>query len=349
MKNSGKMIAVLLLLALLPLVPVFSGGTNDAGTKTPKNLSVLVYITGMVAGSPPYEHLKAGAESFAASHSGVTVKVYEAGFNQAEWEQQLETLVASGEYNLVIGSNPSLPELCAKVGAKFPNQKFIITDAQMAGNPQICTYLYNQYEQSLYLGYLAGLITTSKMSYAKPDKKLGFIAAQNYPLLDKHIIPGFLDGARMVDPAITLDTRIIGSWGDANKAQDLTTSMMGTGVDVFASIAGGAAQGMIKAATDNHAYVVYHNTNEYNKAPGVIVGCGIMEQKRLVEEILANVLAGKIQYGTSTTVGVKEGYLGFIDNDPGYTNYIPKDIQDKFSAFMNDIRAGKIKYTVPPL
>jgi simple sugar transport system substrate-binding protein len=74
-----------------------------------------------------------------------------------------------------------------------------------------------------------------------------------------------------------------------------------------------------------------------------------MEQKKLTEEILADVLAGKIQYGSSRTIGVKEGYLDFIANDPGYSGSLPRDIQDKFIAFMNDIRAGRVPYTVPAL
>jgi simple sugar transport system substrate-binding protein len=348
-KHSGGK-AVLLGAALIFLAgaPAFARPGRDQGAGQ-GTLSVLVYITGMVAGSPPYELLAAGAESFAASHPGVRVKVYEAGFNQAEWEEQLSSLVAGGEYDLVLGSNPSLPEICVSVGSKFPNQKFIITDAQYAGNPQISTYLYNQYEQSLYLGYLAGLITTSSMPRANAAKRIGFIAAQEYPLLNNHMVPGFLAGARMVDPEITLDFRVIGNWFDANKAADLAGSMIDAGVDVFASIAGGAAQGLIKTAQEQGAYVVYHNTNEYQAAPGVILGCGLMEQQKLVEEILAEVLAGTIRYGTARTVGAAEGYLDFIANDPGYTNYVPPEIQQRFNAFVADIKAGKVAYTLPPL
>jgi simple sugar transport system substrate-binding protein len=111
----------------------------------------------------------------------------------------------------------------------------------------------------------------------------------------------------MADPGISLDFRVVGNWYDANKAADLAASLIAGGADVFAVIAGGAAQGLIKTAAEQGAYVVFHNTNEYSAAPGVIVGCGVMEQKKLVEEILSDVLAGKIQYGTSRTVGVKEG------------------------------------------
>jgi simple sugar transport system substrate-binding protein len=360
MKSAWKMTAekAVFLAAVLAFfaAPAFAGGAFHSGAKngSPRDgqknsLSVLVYITGMLAGSPPYELLAAGAESFAAAHEGVRVKVYEAGFNQAEWEEQLSSLVASGGYDVVLGSNPSLPEICANVGKKFPNQKFVITDAAYEGNPQISTYLYNQYEQSLYLGYLAGLITVSNMPHANPAGRLGFIAAQEYPLLNNHIVPGFLAGAKMADPGVTLDFRVIGNWYDANKAAELAESMIGAGVDVFAVIAGGAARGLIKTAAERGAYIVYHNTNEYSAAPGVILGCGLMEQKKLAEEILADVLAGKIQYGASRTVGAADGYLDFITGDPGYAEYVPPEIQAKFNSFLADIKAGRINYTLPPL
>jgi simple sugar transport system substrate-binding protein len=340
---------ILLALVLLAGARIFAAGGRERDAGREDRFSVLVYITGVVAGSPPYELLAEGAQSFAASHPNVTVKVYEAGFNQAEWEEQLTSLVAGGEYDLVLGSNPSLPEICANVGNKFPGQKFVITDAEFRGNPQISTYLYNQYEQSFYLGYLAGLVTTSSLPRANGAKKIGFIAAQEYPLLTRHIVPGFLDGARLADPAIELDFRVIGNWFDANKAAELASGMIDAGVDVFASIAGGAAQGLVRSAVDRGAYVVWHNTNEYQLAPGVIVGCGLMEQKKLTEEILADALAGKINYGSSRTVGIREGYLDFIADDPAYAAALPQDIRDAFAVFIGDIRAGRISYTIPPL
>ena len=344
-----KILAAGAFCALVFCILTLAGCKAKEPKATGGDFSVLVYITGVVAGSPSYEMLAAGAEEFAKTHSGVQVTVYEAGFNQAEWEEQLTSLVADGNFDLVLGSNPSLPEICANVGKRFPRQKFIVTDAQYLGNPQISTWLYNQYEQALYLGYLAGLITVSNMPHANSIKRIGFIAAQEYPLLTRHIAPGFLDGAHLVDPAIELDFRVIGNWYDANKAADLASGMIDTGVDVFTSIAGGAAQGMIRAAKERGAYVLSFNINEYALSPGVIVGCGLMEQKKLVEEILASAIAGKVQYGASRTVGAKEGYLNFSDDDSGYRDYLPADIQERFNRFMNDIRAGKIDYTVPPL
>jgi simple sugar transport system substrate-binding protein len=187
------------------------------------------------------------------------------------------------------------------------------------------------------------------MEHANSAKKIGFIASQEYPILNKHLVPGFIDGARLVDPEITLDFRVIGNWYDANKAADLCASMIDSGVDVFAVIAGGAAQGLIKTAERMGAYVVFHNTNEYAAAPGVIVGCGLMEQKKLTKELLADELAGKIQYGASRTVGISDGYIRFIADDPGYRDFIPEDIQNKFNAFLKDLAEGRADFKTPPL
>lgn len=344
-----KFLATLLVIALITImIPLTASGVKES-VKEDDTISVLVYITGVVAGSPPYQALNDGAEKAALMYDNLKVKVYEAGFNQASWEEALTSLVATGEYDVVLGSNPSLPEIAARVGKKFPNQKFIITDAFLEGNDQIRTYMYNQYEQSLYLGYLAGLVTTSDMEYANEKLKIGLIAAQEYPLLNKHMIPGFLDGARMVDKGIELDFRVIGNWFDANKAAELASSMISGGVDVFAVIAGGAAQGLFKVASRDGAYIVFHNTNEYKAAPKRVVGSGAMEQEKLVAEILEDVVNGSVEYGKGSVVGLKEGYVGFFFDDPLYEASLPVEIRDNFETFMDKLAQGAISYTLPTL
>ncbi|MCL2599619.1 MAG: BMP family ABC transporter substrate-binding protein [Treponema sp.] len=312
-------------------------------------VSVLVFIPGMVAGSPTYEMMVEGALEFARENGGMEIRVYEAGFNQARWEEQLLSMVAGGQYDLVLSSNPALPEIAASVGRVFPSQKFVITDAYYPGNPQIMTYMFNQFEQALFLGYLAGLVTTSDMPHANSARRIGFIAAHEFPMLTRQMIPGFLKGAHLVDPEIELDFRVIGNWFDAGKASELALGMINAGVDVFTSIAGGATQGLVHAIRETGAYAVFFNTNEYGQAPGLVMGSGMVKQRELTKEILANFLEGNIQFGVSRTVGVQEGYIDFIFDDPGFREHVPAYIQERLAAFMDDLRAGRIEFDVPPL
>ena len=343
-----KKVLSICLIFLISFSVVFATGNSEIAEETKDGMSVLVYVTGVVAGSPTYQMMVEGAEEFQKERENVTLKVYEAGFNQAEWESQLTDLVATGQYDVVVASNPSLPEICQNVAAKFKNQKFIITDAYKEGNSQITTYLYNQYEQGLLLGYLAGLVTTGDMKYANPEKKIGFVAAQNYPLLESHIIPGFLDGARMVDPDITLDERIVGNWYDAGKAAELSKSMTDNGVDVFMVIAGGATQGVITTAEEQGAYIVLPDTDEYKNSDN-IVGCTQMYQKRMVHEALCSAYDGTIEYGKATIVGIKEGYIDFVDDNPLYAKANSETVRAEFDSFLEKIRAGDIDYTTPEL
>jgi len=310
---------VLLIITLFASI----GCSRSNNVKNPgQELSVLVFVTGVITGSPTYELMVEGALSFAKENPQVSVKIYEAQMNQALWEQQLAEMVSGGQYDIVIGSNPSLPEICENVSKMFPNQKYIILDANHTGNPNIKSYFYNQYEQSLFLGYLAGNVTTSK--------KIGFIAAQEYPLLINDMVPGFIKGARLVDPGIELDFRVIGSWADAGKAAELTSAMIDSGVDVFTSIAGGASQGLIRTAVDRGAYMVWYNTEAYNLAPGFIVGCGIMRIKEITENILKDALNNNIRYGETTILGIKDGSLVF-------STIFDRNIIDNFLEIYNDL------------
>ena len=175
-----------------------------------KPYKVAVFVPGVRAGNAIYDGMAKGVEKAVSEIAGASVKVLEAGFNQAQWEEKLTSLVATGEYDLVVTSNPSMPELCAKVGKSFPQQKFLNLDGQLAGNKQVYTVLYNQTEQGYVTGYLAGLASVSSMKGANKDKKVGLIMGQHYPVMDKIIAPGFEQGLKAVDPAFQLDIREIG-------------------------------------------------------------------------------------------------------------------------------------------
>lgn len=311
-----------------------------------KPVKVAVFVPGVTAGSPIYEGLVAGVQKAVAETSGATLKVYEAGFNQAEWEEKLTSLVASGGYDFVVTSNPSMPDLCAKVGESFPAQKFICLDGYLKGKPQIYTVLYNQTEQGYVTGYLAGLVTTSSMAGANKDKKVGFLIAQHYPVMDKIIVPGFESGLRAADAAITVDLRVLGNFYDASKAAELARSMYGAGADVILPIAGGANEGVYKTAEASGRYVVVFDGNDFARAPKSILGCTVLHQERLAYERTKAAIAGKLAFGGAEIVGMKEGYVEFLDKDPAYLANVPAPIRAKMADLLSRIATGKLVLTV---
>ncbi len=324
-------------------------GGKTTETTAKKITSIAVFVPGVVAGSPIYEQLVAGAKKAAQEEGNVTVKIVEGGFNQAEWPDKITSLVATGQYGVLVTSNPAMPQICANIASNFPKQKFLCMDGYLEGNPQIHTVLYNQIEEGYLVGYLAGLVTKSKMKGATPDSKIGMIVGQHYPVLDKIIRPGFEKGIKASCPDATLDFRVVGNWYDANKAAELANSMFSAGVDVILPIAGGANQGVIKAAKDKGKYVVYFDSNGYNLAPGVILGCSILRQEKATYERVKAAIEGKLKYGEAEILGIKEGYVDFIDTDPLYKKSLPQNIRDKMATMLKEFRSGKKSFNVPKL
>ena len=333
---------------------LFPGCKNKEGEKEGAPVrggtSVVVFIPGVIAGSPIYEMLvegtKKAVEESAASVSGAapSVAVIEGGFNQAEWEGQVTTLAASGAYDLIVSSNPSLPEIVSSVSAKFPRQKFLLLDGELAGNPNVYTLRYNQREQAYMAGYIAALVTIEAADSGKPDtKRLGLVAAQEYPVMNNIILPGFTEGAQAVDPHFSVDFRVVGDWFDAAKAAELAAEMIRGGVKVLLPIAGGAGAGVIQAASEAGAKVVWFDTNGYALRPGTVIGSAILRQDKAAYEKVTLYLKGNLPFGKAEIAGVRDGFVDFVQDDPLYIAGVSQTVREKQAALIARLRTGELK------
>ncbi len=315
-------------------------GTVQLYSKSAPELQVkkiAVFIPGVVAGSPIYEDLDAGVRE-AAKALSIEIKTIEGGFNTADWPNMIKDIAATGLYDLIISSNPSIPEIMNEVSKDFPNQKFLCLDGKLEGNKNIYTAEYKQFDQAYMAGYMAGLVTLSNMDGANRDKKVGMIVAQHYPVLDDVLIPGFKKGLNDVDPEISVDLRVVGNWWDATKASELTDLMISEGADVFLSISGGATQGVISKCQDLGKYLIHFDSNGYDKAPGTIVGSTIIKQKELTYKLVTDFINGKLPFGKADTFSAKDGYIDFIESDDLYQKYVPEDIKTKMSVVIKNIK-----------
>lgn len=312
-------------------------------------LKIGVFIPGQREGSPIYDSLAAGAERFASENPGSSVRVFEAGFNQAEWQEKLTSFVGSNRFDVILTSNPSLPDLIEAIAPFFPSQKFICLDGYKTGVSALHTVLYNQTEQGYIAGYLAGLISSSALPGANPQKKAGMIIGQHYPVMDTLIAPGFEQGLKAVDPSFGLDIRVLGNWYDATKASDLAKSMIASGVDVILPICGSASQGVVKAAKDLNRYLVFFDSDEYARAPGTILGCVALKQKELAYAKLAEFAQKETPWGRADVVGVKEGFIELLDKHPGYAQNLPQSIRGRMSDLIAGIASGALSFPAPRL
>ena len=332
----------------IAILAVFTSGCSkkEEGTEKNKADSIAVFVPGVIAGSPTYEMLAEGVEK-AVSEAGAEMNIIEGGFNQGEWENKVTAIASTQNYDVIITSNPAMPEICSRISEIFPEQKFIILDGYLEGNKNIYTLLYNSFEQAYLIGEFGGLVTKSEMKGANSLLKVGFIAGQEYPMMNNVIKPGFLKGLKSVDTDIELDFRIVGNWYDASKGAELAGKMFDSGADVILAIAGGASQGIISTAGERGKYVLWFDSNGYSLSEGTVIGCSAMRQDRAAYEITLKALNGTLEYGKALIRGVKEDYVYFVDNDPVYTENVPENIRNKMNETISSMKEGKLKLEMP--
>jgi len=334
-----------LCITLVSLTALFSSCTIEQIQNEDHNKTAIgVFIPGITSGSPIYEMLAIGvlaaAEKFNSDNGAelVTVTVIEGGYNQAEWENMITSMTASASYDLIVSSNPSLPDIVSRVSQRFPQQHFLLLDAQLSGNPRVYTLRYNQREQAFMAGYIAALETELNGS----RRVVGLVAAQEYPVMNSIILPGFLEGARAVDPAYEADFRIVGNWFDAARAAELTTDMILDGIRVVLTIAGSANEGVVNTASQRGIKVVWFDINGYDIRPGTVIGSSVLYQDMAAFNKVLAYLSGILPFGSAETAGVNDGYVDFIENDPVYIQTVPAEIRERQAVMIQRIRTGEL-------
>jgi riboflavin transport system substrate-binding protein len=323
------------------------GDRNKQQAKNLENFNMAVFVPGMIQGSPTYEMLVEGARlalaQLQAEGRKVSLKIIEAGFSQSSWQDGIMALASTGSYQLIVTSNPSMPEYCINAAKAFERQRFLIMDAELEGHSQIHTVSFDHFQQAWLNGHFAALVTASGLPHAKPGHKIGLLAGQEYPVMNKDIRSGFLAGAQFAQPDTEIDFRILGNWYDATRAQIIAREMYQSGVDIILSIAGGANQGVISAAKDYPAYVLWFDSPGYHHAPGVVVGSSTVAMTQATLEAIKKIANGHNNLGTPTYLGIQEGYISFDLTHPDFVNHVPQHLIDQQLAILKRIKDGTLK------
>lgn len=334
----------LVLLGVVIAVSLAAAGRPEAVTDS---YSIGVFVPGVVDGSPTYEMMVNGVRRAAHEDGSAQVSVVEGGFNQATWEEGVMSMAASGRYDVIVTSNPSMPEIAQAVAAAIPDIHFIVLDGFLEGHPRIHTVLFNQREQAYLSGYFAGLVTTSSMSGATDSRRVGLLAGQEYPIMNEVILTGYEEGARAVDPAISVDFRVLGNWFDAGKAQEIATDMIVRGSDVILTIAGGGNQGVVSAARERGTYVLWYDDTGYDEGPGVVVGSSLVRQDNAAYETARDAIRGDLPWGSATILGVADGAVGFDTEHPEFLRAVPAELAEEMEALLQRLSRGELVLDMP--
>ncbi len=342
MRSIGRILTVAFLLTMTLLA------TTAVLVMADDPIRLGIFVPGQLGDSPPYDGLADAAEKFALRNDGLDlVRIYEAGFDQSLWPEELLTMAASGAYDVIYTSNEALGPLCVEVIEQVPDVKFIVNDSYVTGYDQLFTTFFNKWQQSYLFGYMMGLISLSDMENVNPDKKIGLVYGQHYVMMDDLIIPGIEAGARDVDPEFELVLAMLGNWYDAGKAAQLADAMASEGVDVYGTICGSGNAGVLSSAVSNGLYVLWFDDEGFDKAPGTVVASFITDTEAATTRNLQRLVDGTLPWGEPEVLGAEEGYIYVPVRDAAYVSSVPEDIRNLFQARYDEIVSGAMEIQVP--
>jgi basic membrane protein A and related proteins len=326
------------------------GNSNTAATSTPqagktaasKKISAVYFVNGTLGDKGFFDSAQRGVKQ-AGETLGMDVKTVEGGTNQADWPAGLESLASSGKYDVIVLGTSQMTDIIKDVAKRYEKQKFIFFDEAITGLPNVYSMTYSQNEGSFLAGAFAGLVTTStELKGSNPEKVIGFIGGMDVPIIND-FKTGYEQGAKYVDPAITVVASYVGDYANAPKGKELALAQYNSQkVDIAFNVAGGAGLGLLEAGSSLGKYSIGVDSNQNALYPGSVLTSMVKAIDNSVLRALTMFSQDRLGFGKNEVLGIKEGGVGLAKDDL-YNKNVPKSIQDKIMEIEQKLNKGEIK------
>lgn len=290
----------------------------DMGTKFDKSYNESVYR---------------GFERF-KKETGVTFWEFQPT-SEAQREQYLRQISQKGVDIVVVIGFANIPVL-EKVAPDFPDVKYVMIDATVE-MPNVQAVSYKEHEGSYLVGALAALKSKTK--------HIGFIGGMDVPLV-RRFSCAYEQGAKAIDPKITLTTNMVGdtpdAWRDPTKAGEITKSQIERHADVIFTASGVSAHGVFSAVAEyQNVYAIGADSNQNYMQPQKILTSMVKNMDHFVYESLKQAQSGEWKAGKHV-LGLRENGVEWA-YDEHNKPLITKSEKNAIEQLRNEIIDGKIQ------
>lgn len=257
----------------------------------------------------------------------------EDGSNRADLLRQL----ADDGFNPIIGVGYSYAEAVDKVAGEYPDVSFVRIDGGPSTMKNVAVSSFAEHEGSFLVGAAAAL--KSKTNH------VGFIGGNESSLITK-FAAGFVQGAKAVNPGITVDQKRLApgeeprGFGDTQGAKVAAQAMYQKGADIIYTAAGGSWGGSFPAAKDAGKLAIGVDSDQYETVGDPTLQRVVLTSmvKRVDTAVFDSIKAFRDQGAvTSKAYGLKEDGVGYSTSG-GKVD----DIRTRLEDYKQQIIDGKI-------
>ncbi|MFL8935358.1 BMP family protein [Rossellomorea oryzaecorticis] len=289
-----KKFILILLVMMLSAAGCSSASSEEKPDENIQTIGILLSDTGLGDGSFNDSAFR-GLER-ARDELGILFDYREAP--DGNFEEALEELVAQ-DHDLVIGLGFSIQEALEKVAKEHPKQQFLLID----GSSELdnITITFKEQEGSFLVGMVAAMKSKSN--------KLGFIGGADAPVIHR-FEKGFEQGAKYVNPSITILKDNANNFGDAALGSSIAEKQIEQGADFIYPAAGFTGVGSIQAAQKAGIYSGGVDSDQYFIAEKSVVTSMLKKIDNAVFNLTQQLVSEGSISESSFELGLKEDGVG---------------------------------------
>ena len=176
------------------------------------------------------------------------------------------------------------------------------------------------------------------------DAIIGWVGGQDIPVLHDFYV-GFEQGAKYINPDITILQSYAGTWIDPLKGKELTLAQYEQGADIVMNVASGTGTGILEAAKEAGKYAIGVDLNQDNDQPGHVVTSMVKRVDTACYSVIESVVEGNFKGDTTSYLEISNDGVDLTDFaviKEHLGDKFPADIQDKVQELKDKIISGEI-------
>lgn len=304
-------------------------------------IRVCVVYTGNLGDKSYNDSCNAGAQK-AVEDFGVELKSLE-GTTAQEWEANLVAACEEG-YDLIIGASSNIADYIVEHGPNYPDIKFTVIDTTV-DLPNVQSVSFAQNQGSFLAGAAAAMFTEkTDIDGVNEDAIIGWVGGMDIPVLHD-FYTGYEQGAKYINPDITILQAFAGNWSDPLKGKELTLAQFEQGADIVMNVASGTGAGVLEGAKEAGKYAIGVDLNQDNDQPGAVLTSMVKRVDNACYLLIQSVVEGTFQGGTTSYLSLAEGGVSLTDFSvmkEALGDKFPQDIVDKCAELEQKIISGEI-------
>lgn len=309
--------------------------TGTAGAY--KQVRVALVVSGRLGDKSFWDSSKAGLDR-AEKELGARTSVFEQPVT-ANWRSTLEQ-VASGDYDIIVVGGSDQVESLQEVAPLHSDKKFILFDATV-DQQNVANVVYAQNEASFLAGALSACAANSpELQNLSGKKTLGAVGGMKIDVVDDFMI-GYEQGAKYVDPEMTILTAFAGTWNDPAKGKQLANAQIQQGADVVFNVAGSTGLGALEAAAEARKYSIGADANQNGLYKGSVLSSVLKRVDNSIFDLIQMEATGSLQTGRTYPYGIQNNGVGLAE-DELYKDTVPEQCQQQVEKAKQDIARKKV-------